>query len=75
MQRPAFRDDNTEGFTTDDRATLNAAHEALMAATNDADEFTSEQNWKNFSDMLNNAWFDGATVEQLVAAVTNNKVA
>jgi len=67
--RPAFHDDNTQGYSPDDLDALNEAHEILMADTDETNEFMFEQDWKNYVDRLHNAWFDGATVEQLVAAV------
>ena len=54
---------NTEGFTADELATLNDTHERLDAAHPDVDEMTID-------DMINNAWIPGATVSDLVAAVT-----
>ena len=52
-----FTLDNTEGFTENQIDVLNEALEIRIARGEDE---------KSASDAINNAWFDGATVEDLV---------
>jgi hypothetical protein len=48
------------------RDELNKALEMLLA---DVSERNAEQASGSYSDMLNNAWFEGASADELVAAV------
>ena len=52
-----FTEQNTEGFSTADLETMNAALSVHLARGEDE---------KSASDAVNNAWFDGATVADLV---------
>jgi hypothetical protein len=52
-----FTMDNTENFTAAELATLNKALAIRVARGEDE---------KSASDAINNAWFDGATVEDLI---------
>lgn len=54
-----FTERNTEGFSASDLETLNAAIDELAALGVDDD-------MDRVSDRLNNIWFEGATVEDLV---------
>lgn len=56
-----FTLDNTDGFTQADLDRLNAA-----AALLDTDGIDAQ----NIADILNNAWYDGITVDELVAAAS-----
>jgi hypothetical protein len=60
-----FTTDNST-FDTAARRELNAALELLLADVSDRNR---EQAEKSYSDLLNNAWFEGATTAELVAAV------
>ena len=62
-----FTMDNTDGFSQADLDELNEALETLLA---DVDEDTRDQAEKSYSDLLNNAWCDGMTASELVAAVS-----
>lgn len=57
-----WTDDNTEGFTENELAILNGAQERLEAAFPEVDP-------SNISDMLNNAFTDGATIHGLFTTV------
>jgi len=57
-----FTENNTEGFTAQDIDTLNAALNRLV-------ELGLSDDMNYLSDRLNNAWFEGATVDDLVATV------
>ena len=59
-----FRTDNTEGFTSADLATLNAACDALVSRYNADDELT-----QSIGDILNNVWRDGITEAELIERV------
>ncbi|MBP9234659.1 MAG: hypothetical protein KBF30_08295 [Hyphomonadaceae bacterium] len=59
-----FTAENTEGFTQDDLAAMNRAHAALVNK-HDADAEAAQ----SIGDMLNNAWFTGATANDLFVAV------
>lgn len=52
-----FTMDNTEGFTASELATLNAALKIRMDRGEDE---------KSASDIINNRWVKGATVEDLI---------
>lgn len=52
-----FTMDNTDGFTAEDLKTLNEALAIRMARGEDE---------KSATDKINNAWVDGATVEDLI---------
>lgn len=55
--------ENTEGFTQADLDEINAARERLAARYDGVDE-------KNLDDLVNNAWNDGMTADEIVAAVS-----
>jgi hypothetical protein len=59
-----FTAENTEGFTANDLAAMNRAHTALVDK-HDADAEAAQ----SIGDMLNNAWFAGATANDLFVAV------
>lgn len=56
-----YTEDNTEGFSAAELATLNAAHDLIAAAEPGMDE-------KSIDDAITNAFIDGMTVDRLVAA-------
>ena len=56
-----WTEENTEGFTAQELATMNEAQARLEAAHPEVDP-------GNLADRLNNAFTPGATVDQLVAA-------
>ena len=56
-----YTEDNTEGFSAADLATLNAAHDLIAAAAPGMDE-------QSIDDALTNSWIEGMTVDRLVAA-------
>ena len=62
-----FTSDNSE-FDADARTELNKALRSLMADV-DPDSRNAEQAEQSYSDLLNNAWYDGITADELVAAV------
>ena len=73
-----FTADNTEGFTAADLATLNAAHDLIMARQQESysadpdeelDTDTLAAISKSLDDALTNAWQPGATVAELDARV------
>lgn len=57
-----FTENNAEGFTPEDLATLNAALDRLA-------ELGIHDDMGRVSDRVNNAWFEGASVEYIVNAV------
>ena len=59
-----FTAENTEGFTQDELAAMNRAHTAPNDK-HDAHAATAQ----SIGDMLNNAWFAGATANDLFVAV------
>lgn len=62
-----FTENNTEGFTAEELATLNAALDRLA-------ELGIHDDMDSVSDRINNAWFKGATVEDLVDAVRQHRL-
>jgi hypothetical protein len=56
-----YTEDNTEGFSAADLATLNAAHDLIAAAEPGMDE-------KSIDDAITNSWIEGMAVDHLVAA-------
>ena len=56
-----YTEDNTEGFSAAELATLNAAHDLIAAAEPGMDE-------KSISDAITNSWIEGMAVDHLVAA-------
>lgn len=58
-----WTEENTEGFTKEELATLNAAQTALEAENPSIDT-------QNIADRLNNAWMPGITVEALIKAAS-----
>jgi hypothetical protein len=54
-----FTEQNTEGFSTADLETLNAALKARVGRGEDE---------KSAADAINDAWFEGATVAELAKA-------
>lgn len=63
-----FTMENTAGYAAHDLADLNEALKILLADIEDEDG----QVEKSYSDRLGNAWFEGITVEELVAAAKTN---
>ena len=59
-----FTKQNTSGFTAQELDTLNAALSALIGAG-----FNEE----NAQDMVNNAYFEGATAEEIFTACVSKK--
>lgn len=57
-----FTADNTEGFTAQELNVLNRAREAICNKHGSDEQFS-----KSVSDILNNVWIEGASVEYLVA--------
>lgn len=58
-------------FAAADRAELNKALTTLLGNISaDASEMEKEQAEGSYSDILNNAWFEDATADELVAAVS-----
>jgi type I restriction-modification system DNA methylase subunit len=53
-----WTEDNTEGFSIEELATLNEAQQRLESAHPDVDP-------SNLADRLNNAFFHGVTIEEL----------
>jgi len=62
MTRVYWTAETTEGFTAAELAILNAAQDALESAAPDCDQ-------ADVGDMLNNAFRDGITAAELIAAV------
>lgn len=56
-----YTEENTEGFSAAELATLNAAHERVAAAIPDMDA-------KSIADALTNSFVDGITLDDLIAA-------
>jgi len=56
-----YTEDNTEGFTVDGLAILNAAFDRIAIVAPDMDE-------KSIDDAITNSWIEGMTVDRLVAA-------
>lgn len=63
-----FTENNTEGFTAAELAELNRALDML-----DAEGYANDEN--HVSDFLNNAWFNGASADELVAAYKRERTA
>lgn len=63
-----FTSDNSE-FDADARTELNKALTILMSGIDDDNSDNRAQAEQSYSDMLNNAWHDGITADELVAAV------
>ena len=62
-----FTSDNST-FDAEARAELNKALAVLMMDVEDVSD-NRDQAEKSYSDLLNNAWHDGITADELVAAV------
>lgn len=58
-----YTEDNTEGFSATELATLNAAHDRVAAALPGMDE-------KSIADALTNSFIDGITIDDLIAVAT-----
>lgn len=58
-----WNEQNTEGFSPDELATLSNAHRRLTREFPDIDE-------SNLNDLLNNEWYSGIAENELVDAVT-----
>lgn len=59
-----FTENNTEGFSAADLSTLNSALDILI-------EDGIDDDMNRVSDALNNAWFEDASADELVAIVKN----
>lgn len=66
-----FKPDNCE-FDAAARHALNGALALLMADRGDVDEHTEAQLEKSYSDALNNAWTEGATMGELFNRVSRD---
>ena len=64
-----FTSENSD-FPAADRAELNSALEVLLSEVHDD---IYGQALKSYSDLLNNAWHDGITSEQLLADVMKRR--
>jgi hypothetical protein len=60
-----FTAENTQGFSAAELVTINAALDELLA---DVPEDQRAEREKSVSDRLNNEWYEGITVVELVEA-------
>jgi hypothetical protein len=68
---PAFTPDTTEGFSDAELRVLNAAYERRWSdlVDDDTPEWGQDEADKRICDELTNAWYDGASVDGLLARV------